>query len=85
MDSVSRYGKSQFTLETLWFTEMEDAVNDSREQLLTVVSVVIIDEMGVEEVAAEVMVFVGEVWLEFKLLLLFEIVTCKLVTVLEFC
>jgi hypothetical protein len=46
-DSVSRYGKSQF--EFVEDTEMEEAVSDSSEQLLTVVNVVMIDEIGAED------------------------------------
>lgn len=47
-ESVSRYGKSQFEFDTLGETEIDEAVSDSREQLLTVVSVVMMDEIGVD-------------------------------------
>lgn len=40
-------------LETFDETEMDDAVSDSSEQLLTVVNVVIMDEMGADVAAAD--------------------------------
>lgn len=59
-DSVSRYGKSQF--ELVDETEMEDAVSDSSEQLLTVVNVVMIDEIGAEDAAEDEVNEEEEVW-----------------------
>lgn len=79
-DSVSRYGKSQLELETLGETEIDDAVSDSSEQLLTVVRVVMMEEMGVDggdELEAVFELFV-------TLLLPLEIVMLRLVIVVEF-
>lgn len=80
-DSVSRYGKSQFEFETLGETEIDEAVSDSREQLLTVVSVVMMEEIGVETEAE----LEGTFELLVTLLPPFEIVIFKLVIVVEFC
>jgi len=73
-DSVSRYGKSQFEFETLGETEIDEAVSDSREQLLTVVSVVMMEDIGVGEVELEVV---------FELFVTLEIVMFRFVIVVE--
>lgn len=80
-DSVSRYGKSQFELETLGETEIDEAVSDSSEQLLTVVSVVMMEEIGV--LADDELEEVFELFV--ALLLPLEIVMFRFVIVVEFC
>lgn len=59
--------------ETLGETEIDEAVSDSREQLLTVVSVVMMEEIGVVDVDDVV-----------APLLPFDIVMLRLVIVVEF-
>lgn len=76
-DSVSRYGKSQFELDTLGETDIDEAVKDSREQLLTVVSV----DRVMEEIGVVVELETTELLLE---TLLLEMVMFRLVIVVEF-
>lgn len=69
-------------LETLGETEIDEAVSDSREQLLTVVSVVMMEEIGVFDDELDDAVL--ELLLD-ALLLPLEIVMLRLVIVVEFC
>lgn len=78
-DSVSRYGKSQFELDTLGETDIDEAVKDSREQLLTVVSV----DRVMEEIGVVVELETTELLLE-TLLFPLEMVMLRLVIVVEF-
>lgn len=68
-------------LETLGETEIDEAVSDSREQLLTVVSVVMMEEIGVLEDELDDVV---ELLLD-ALLPPLEIVMLRLVIVVAFC
>lgn len=79
-DSVSRYGKSQFELDTLGETDIDEAVKDSREQLLTVVSV----DRVMEEIGVVVELDTTELLLLDTLLFPLEIVMFRLVIVVEF-
>lgn len=68
-------------LETFGETEMEEAVSDSSEQLLTVVSVVMMDEIGVDDGDELGTVLALLVTPPFP----FDIVMLRLVIVVEFC